>query len=388
MTVDRQWAVEERLIHRLDKLILSGNTTSARFIAQELESIYNERIKNLDTQGKDPVVLERKAELVQKFGDIQRVMREYDRALRYYYEALTIAPETRSAVRIRLNIGEVFKEQGKWEESKATHETGKELARKIGYKEGEADCLRGIGYSYWRWGELKKALDAYKESFELLKYEPETVLTARIYIELANIHMEEQDYEKAKPLYEKALVVVERSGDKTQQIRITNNIAYLMTKLGNWDEAKKLYDKVIKLSKRIADSKWEAWGMFNLAECLAKTGEPKKALGLLDTSVKALKGLNDDVGIMRTHIIYGYAYGALKDVKNVKDNFETAIRLAEKRRMGANAAYYTLEFAHTLDGLDNRGALVQAKKALDRYAKLGITRSYDECEKLIERLGG
>jgi len=103
-------------------------------------------------------------------------------------------------------------------------------------------------------------------------------------------------------------------------------------------------------------------------------------------SKRALEEVGDGIGIMKTYVSYGYAYGAMGDLAKVKENFDKAIRMAEKNNMGSIVAYYNLEYAHTLAKVDKKLALTQAKKALLRYTKLQAPRYIEECQELIASL--
>jgi tetratricopeptide (TPR) repeat protein len=194
--------------------------------------------------------------------------------------------------------------------------------------------------------------------------------------------------DRAKALYEKASPVIERSGDRLQQIRYCNNMGFLLCKTKDWEGAKRLFDRQIRIAKMMEDRRWEGWAYSKMSECLSHLGEPKAGLQYAEMSKQALEEVNDNVGLPHTYLVFGIAYGAIGDKARAVENFEKAVRLAEASNMGSIAASSTLEYACALAKLDKGLALVQARRALEMFTKMKATRCIDECKVLIRGMGG
>jgi len=385
---EEKGGTEDRLLQRLEKLILSGNTTNAKFVAQQLEDIYNKSISDLDKASSDPIAREKKALLVKRLGDVRRLTLMYDDALSIYNKSLSISPVSKVAVMAHLNIAEVYKDQGLWERSRQAQMAGRDISRRIGYKEGEADCLRGVGYSFWRTGDLEKALEVYKESIALVGEDAGTPLTSKILMETGNVLLEMHDYAKAKEMYDRASGPIERSGDRQLQVRFYNNIGYLITKLGDWPSAKRIFEKMLRTAELMEDRKWQGWAYSKLSECSTMMGEPKAGLNYAEESRLALEETKDNVGLIYTYVVFGLAHSALGNLKKTTESYEKALRIAGTGGTNSLVANFTLEYAKAISKMDRRLALFQARKALELLIRMNASKGVEECKVLIKELGG
>ena len=164
----------------------------------------------------------------------------------------------------------------------------------------------------------------------------ENAKVATLFDRLGNIYYHLGDYEKAQPLYEKALDIREKVlGEKHPDTATSyNNLAGLYESLGDYEKALPLYKKALKINKEVLGESHPstATSYNNLAGLYRFLGDYEKALPLYE---KALKIREEVLG--ESHPSTATSYNNLSvfyfktgELKKAKEYVQKAIDIREK----------------------------------------------------------
>jgi tetratricopeptide (TPR) repeat protein len=378
---------EEKLLEKLEKMIHSGNASTAKYVAEELRRLYNSEIKDMEGKHETPEEAEKRADVVRRMARVHWILNEQALAMKYYTDAIYFSPRSKSAAMAYNGIGEVHRLQGRWAEAKEAYDKARKISDDIKFKEGTAEALRGLGHIHWRLGEMADAKTAYALALSILGKDDRSMTTGKLLTEIANLHNEMDELDEAEASYLMAQKVASENGDKYELARLHNNLGFLFGKRGEWTKAKKEFEKEIKLGEMLNDRRWVGWGLMNMSEAESRSGNGSKGKELIARAVNALKEVEDPVGMAKAVFLEGYAYEAMGERERAFKSFMNGVHAVQQEGMAPVAAYFTLEYSLALERLGERNkALRQAEKARDMYKKLGIPNYVEECEDAIRRI--
>ena len=377
---------EEKLLEKLEKMIHSGNASTAKYVAEELRRLYNSEIKDMEGGQQTPEEAEKRADVVRRMAKVHWILNEQALAMKYYSDAIYVSPRSRSAAMSYNGIGEIHRLQARWAEATEAYTKAKKISDDIKFKEGSAEALRGLGYIHWRIGELVDAKTAYALALSILGKDDRSMTAGRLRTEIANLHNEMDELDEAEASYLEAQRIANENGDKHELARINNNLGFLYGKRGEWTRAKKEFEKEIKIGEMLNDQRWVGWGLMNLSEAESRSGNGSRGKELIARALNTLKEVDDPIGMAKAVFLEGYAYEAMGQRDKAFKSFMNGVHAVAQEGMVPVAAYFTLEYSLALERLGERNkALRQAEKARDMYKKLGIPNYVEECEDAIRR---
>ena len=180
-------------------------------------------------------------------------------------------------------------------------------------------------------GEYEKALPLYEKALKIHKEvlgenHPDT---ATNYNNLASLYESMGEYEKALPLYEKALKISKEVLGENHPDTATsyNNLASLYESMGEYEKALPLFEKALKISKEVLGENHPdtAQSYNNLASLYHSIGEYEKALPLFEKALKIREEVLDE-----NHPDTAQSYNNLALLYQSMGEYEKALPLYQK----------------------------------------------------------
>ena len=98
------------------------------------------------------------------------------------------------------------------------------------------------------------------------------VRVARGLLNVGNVALEQEDYVRARALYEEALAIEAAAGDRQTRVRLLNNLGVLAAMQGDPARALALYEECARVWRELGDT-------YGLAQQLCNIGDAASALG-------------------------------------------------------------------------------------------------------------
>ncbi len=206
---------------------------------------------------------------------------EYQKAIRYYEKALTIAKEIgdRKCEGEQLgNLGNVYSVTDEFRKSIEYYEKALTIAKEIGDRRNEGIWLGNSGIDYRRLRELEKAIYYLEKALEIALELKDKRNEPRWLTEFGLVHRVRGEIEKAVEYYEKALEITQDIKDIRREGFLFGEFGFAYRSLGETEKAKEYYEKALKIARDIGDRSNENKWLGGLGKIYHDIGDVEKAI--------------------------------------------------------------------------------------------------------------
>ena len=201
----------------------------------------------------------------------------------------------------------------------------RDLAKKHGFKQLEADANRHIGaYASFK-GDPILALNSYKLSLSYYETVDEPMRQADLYFNMASIHDNMGLLEDALTYNRKAKAIYQKFGSIKDNIDISYNLANIYISLKRYPIALKLINDIIVQRHDISDNEGIALAYTSLSILYRNTNEYKKAENVLNKAQDYFLNIYSKYDL-------SYIYINFADLYNMMAKTNKAILYAEKAK--------------------------------------------------------
>ncbi len=243
-------------------------------------------------------------------------------SLEYYKKALIFSQKIenkKQEFEILIEIGEVYKEIGKFEEALDYFLMALNYAEEKNMVEESSNLYNLLGIIYANLGNNKKSLYYLGKHLRIQedKLDREQMVTA--YNNIANIHFSNKDYEKALKYCNKAIDLEIELSDAVSHALTLNNVGLIYLDMKDYEKALNSFEEALNLAEACNSIKTIIHINSNLVDLYVKTNKNNEAKNLLDKNIELAKSLESPV-ILRN--IYEDYYLLQEKMGNYKQAFE------------------------------------------------------------------
>lgn len=336
----------------LQYLLTAGENAARRYANEEAIKYYErawECIHLLEAQKKKPLTTEQKLDILCKIGDLHGLSGRYDKAMKYYKDALELAMKTHNKKHVT------------------------KLYRKI----GEAcKCT----------GNFDKALLHYKKALELLD-ESDTAFKGTLYNDIGWIYFNKGKYDRALEYCQSALAIAEKCGDKKLIAQSYHVIGTVYIDKGDYKQAIKYLKIAIKMRDEMDDLQGLGASCNNLAIAYEHKGSLKSAIKYYSRAEKCFEYIGDKRMIAVTSLNIGSIYMKMGELKKATDYYSIAIEIFRQinERYLIALYYYNISYLHLYKGKIME-ALKSCKEALKEFEEIDIPVWAGRCYVLLSEI--
>ena len=313
---------------------------------------------------------------------------EYDKALEYYFKALTIRKNSLGSVHPNIatfydNIGSVYYLQGGYNKALEFYQKALTIREKALGKNhpNAATSYNNIGSVYYNEGSYNEALEYYQKALET----DEKVRgvdhsgTATDYNNIAGVYYALGDYDKALECFQKALDIFEKilGTEHPDTATSYNNIAVVYDAQGYYGKALEFYQKALTIRVKALGTEHPSTAISynNIGVVYKAQGKYGKALEhhhkALTIREKFLGTEHSDTATSYNNI--GLVYDKLGDSGKALEYHQKALAIREKvfgtLHPDTAQSYNNIGVAYKAQGNYNK-ALEYHQKALEVYKKV------------------
>jgi CHAT domain-containing protein len=185
-------------------------------------------------------------------GSIYAVLGEWDRALDYHLQALSIfqslGDKRRQSIALT-NIGRNYASLRDEKKALDSYNKALQLQRELGIRPWEALTLQRFGELYASGPEPSKALDYYEQALKIRRATEDKWLQARVLIAMGALQVQLGAPEKAAELNNEALAIYRTLGERLGEARALYGLSRVESKRGNLKEARKQIEAALVLTE-------------------------------------------------------------------------------------------------------------------------------------------
>ncbi|WP_009633852.1 CHAT domain-containing protein [Synechocystis sp. PCC 7509] len=266
-------------------------------------------------------------------GETYRYLGLYAQSLQILQQSVRVAGDRTDRGQILNAIGNVYYDLGEYDSALDYYQQALTLRYSVGDRYGVARTQNNLGRTYNKLGKPSQALEFYQQALNLSNSLGDEFTKVNTRNSLGLIYAETGKNKEALSYLQQAL-----GSDNIGRIQTLNNLGWLHTKLGKYPEARDFYEQALSWAKKNGDRTGEAQALSGLGANLLKSGEPLKAIEFLKLAISVFEslrpGLRDEqkVAIFETH---SDAYQTLQTALVSQNKYTEALIASERGRARA-----------------------------------------------------
>jgi len=269
----------------LDYFLKAGDKAAKIYANIEASSYFQSALKLL---GEKEGETREKARVLERLGDIKRLVGEYETCQKHWAEALQLwnqLCEKADVARLHRKMANVL-----WEEMGDAGKAKEHLDKALKILEAEpesvelASLYEEMAHMYYRVGDMAKALSWAEKALELAKKLNAHEVVASSSASLGTIFSFTGDMNKARECLERALKIALDNSYVDTALRAYQNLAGALPAEEN-ERTVECYEKGLELAKKVGDVSYQSWTGLTLAWRYIGMGNMNKALALVEESV-------------------------------------------------------------------------------------------------------
>ena len=316
-------------------------------------------------------------------GDLDQAMDLIEKLMGFKAD---IEPE--QLLDLYMKMGDLHRQKADWDKALKVFDKAFSLALASRNKRAIAEIYAGKGFVFHRIGNHKEAIESNLKCIEGARALEDQTLEVKATIEIGMSHMSLGEYEESIGYFHHCLDFLTGSKDQYQKCRVFNNmgVAYYLNKEN--ERALEYWERCIQIASGSGHKKLHSYALMNTADLYAKDGLWDKSKANLDETFKLVQEMGDPLGLAYVYMNYGIYYKTKKEWERSIHYFELSIKLAKEKSTPIDLAERYMEFGFMYREMGDKD---QAKEkfslAREIYTRLGgkesfIKRIQDEIDEL------
>ena len=181
--------------------------------------------------------------------------------------------------------------------------------------------------AYWDFRNYKNAAKYGRKLLSILRECGETVTEGMISIALAGIHQIQNEPAEAQELYETAIKIMHKTGNKKMEASTCKDLADVFRSLFEYDKAREYYEKALTISVEIGDKKGEAGADGNLGTVFESLAEYYTAKEYYEKALAIAIEIGDRQEEAYAYGNLGNVFQHLAEYNKAKEYYEKALAI-------------------------------------------------------------
>jgi len=221
-----------------------------------------------------------------------------------------------------------------------------EQALQVGQEQDQklkSHALNNMAAVYQQTGQPQQALKLYEQALPLMRKVGDRAGEAATLNGLAGVYADTGQPQQAIKHFEQALPLTREVGDRAREATTLNGTALVYQQTGQPQQAIKLYKQALPLAREVSDRAREATILNNMAGVYADTGQPQQAIKHFEQALPLMREVGDRAGEAATLNNIALVYQSLQRYAEAQVAFEQSIALAQQ------VSHRALEIAGLVD---------------------------------------
>ncbi|GEM_PF-5937303 len=214
-------------------------------------------------------------------GMVYQDIGQYDKALSYYKQSLTIHSKD---TRVFMHIGNVFLYRGQCGDALGCYEIAMAFNKKISNISGDDDLIGNIGLAYKCLGQYDKALSHHKQALSIHKNNRHRRSEGADLTNIGLVYSDLGQYEKAEIFFSQSMKIFSDIGAPDALWVAQRGLAQAQGKLEKYDEAVKNYEQSLDMIEKVREG---------ISEKEIRTSFMQDKIGVYDEFITLLKKLHE-----------------------------------------------------------------------------------------------
>jgi tetratricopeptide (TPR) repeat protein len=349
----------------LDYFLKAGDKASKIYANVEAVSYFQSALKLLEEKETE---LRQRAVVLERLGDVKKLVGEYNVCLKYWDEGLLIwrqVDERGNISRLHRKMANVLWEDiGDAEKAKGHHEKALKILETEPENIELASLYEDMAHMYYCTESMAKALSCAEKALELAKKLNDYAVIASSYSSLGEITFSASgDLKKAIECHEKALKIALDNGFVDTAIRAYNNLGMVIP----WEEQERALDcfeKGFELAKKAGAIRWVSSIGNILTSLYVGMGNTNKTVLTADESIALDRKTGNMPNLSSSLNHLGSVYLMLGEWDKAEQCFNESLKISQKLDLFRQIAFSTYDLG-ILYGI-YKGEYAKAEEFLEK----------------------
>lgn len=302
----------------------AGDKAKRLYANEDALEMYNEALKFFNRADLNE---EKKWKILEKRGDINKIIGKYDESINDYENIPQKKIEPGYKQRIYRKMASVFERMGEFEKALEAVENG--LAENDGENIETCKLLSRRGFSKMRQGKFEQAKKNFLKALDFCENFDRAIIHANIHLGLGNVYLNTGEFDHSINHLETALKDYDNYNDLYGKTSSLNSLATVYQNMGDFDKALENYEQSLDLSKKIGDQRHICACLNNMGTILSKKGDLEKSIEYYRKSHKMWERIGDQQGIAAVLINIGEYYLNKGDLDSALENIKNAFEICK-----------------------------------------------------------
>ncbi|MFG2777768.1 tetratricopeptide repeat protein [Streptomyces prunicolor] len=227
------------------------------------------------------------------FLDMEGHLAEAEPLLRRAAAHWNAAGDSVARARALLDLCAVYTHGSRYDEAIAAGREARDIARSLGDRELEGECVHQISISLWQAGRYTLARSLQKESLDSLLQTGNRLRVARCRNLLGIIHLHLAENDEALACFNSALADFTAIESERGKYSALNNLAEVSKKTGHPEDAEMAYRQAMVVADRMGNPRDKATIRMNIASVMDELGRTDEALAVYGMALPILRDVGD-----------------------------------------------------------------------------------------------
>ena len=349
----------------LEYFLKAGEKASKVYANIEAVSYFQSALRLLQEKENE---LREKGRVLERLGDIKRLVGEYDASIKYWSDALLSwkqLGEKETIARLHRKMANVlWDDVGDAEKAKGHHDEALKILETAPESVESASLYEDMAHMYYHTESMAKALSYAEKALELAKKLNDYGVTASSYSSLGEITFSASgDLKKAVECHEKALKIALDNGLMETAIRAYNNLGNVLP----WEEQERAlncFEKGFELAKKAGAIRWVSSIGTVLASLYVGMGNTDKTVLLAEESIALDRKAGNMPNLSSSLNNLGLAYLRLGEWDKGEQYLNEALNISQKLDLFRQIAHSTYDLG-ILYGM-YKGEYAKAQEFLEK----------------------
>ncbi|MEU4403524.1 tetratricopeptide repeat protein [Streptosporangium sp. NPDC023963] len=251
------------------------------------------------------------AAYLHQLGMIAQERGEFERALEYYRQSLTISEELGNRAGMASgyhHLGIIAQKRGKFERALEYYHQALTIDEELGDRVGMAAGYHQLGRIAEVRGEFERALEYYHQSLTINEELGNRAGMAAGYHHLGRIAEVRREFERALEYYHQSLTINEELGNRADMAAGYHHLGIIAQKRGEFERALEYYRQSLTIKEELGDRAGMVSGYHQFGVIAEERGEFERALEYYRQSLTISEELGDWAGMASTYGQIGALY--------------------------------------------------------------------------------
>jgi CHAT domain-containing protein/tetratricopeptide (TPR) repeat protein len=266
-------------------------------------------------------------------GEAFRNLGRYSEALKAYEQALAIAQEVgdQKGEGIALNnTGLVFGNQGRYAEAQKTLQQALLIRREVEDRAGEGDTFNNIGIVYHYQGRYSEALEAYGQALAIAGEVEDRDKEGNALNNIGEVYRMQGRYGEALDALQQALAIAQAIKDRAGEGITRNNIGLVYYRQARYDEALEAYQEALEIAREEGNRATEGGTLNNIAGVYDRYQRYDEALAKYQEVLEITREVGDRAGEGTTLNNMGFNFYSQGRYVEALENYQQALAIRQE----------------------------------------------------------